>query len=148
MPRTTPYGVFNFVVNINSADDPESELGGFSDVAGLSTETVLAEYRTGSAKENHVRKIPLMHKVGDVTLKRGIVNSKELFKWIKAVRLEGYAAKRDVSVTLRDEAGKSVSVWKLQGAMPLKYTGPTLSGKGGDVAMEELVISSEGFEVE
>ena len=31
--------------------------------------------------------------------------------------------------------------------MPLKYTGPTLAAKGGgDVAMEELVLSIESLE--
>ena len=30
----------------------------------------------------------------------------------------------------------------------MKYTGPTLAGKGGgEVAMEELVLSAEGYEI-
>jgi len=149
MPRSTPYGAFNFSVNLNSPGvDPASELGGFSDVSGLVTETVLAEYRTGNAKENHVKKIPLMHKVGDVTLKRGIVDSTEFFAWIKDTRERAYTAKRDVVITLNDEAGAVVRKWKLMGVIPLKYTGPTLAGKGGDVAMEELVLSAEGIDFE
>lgn len=149
MPRTSPYGAFNFSVNLNSPGvDPESELGGFSDVAGLVTETTMAEYRVGNSKENHVRKVPLMHKVGDVTLKRGLVDSLEFFAWIKETRTAGFKAKRDVTITLKDETGQPVRKWKLQAVVPLKYTGPTLAGKGGDVAVEELVLSSEGFEVE
>jgi phage tail-like protein len=149
MPRTTPYGVFNFSVNLNSPGvDPESELGGFSDVSGLVTETVVSEYRIGNAKENHVKKIPLMHKVGDVTLKRGVVDSNEFFAWIKQTREEGYKSKRDVVITLKDETGAPVRKWTLQSVIPLKYTGPTLAGKGGDVAMEELVLSSEGMVIE
>ena len=149
MPRSTPYGAFNFSVNLNSPGvDPASELGGFSDVSGLVTESVVAEYRNGNAKENHVKKIPLMHKVGDVTLKRGVVDSNEFFAWIKATRETGYSAKRDVVITLRDETGADVRKWKLQSVLPLKYTGPTLAGKGGDVAMEELVLSSEGMIIE
>lgn len=149
MPRSTPYGAFNFSVNLNSPGvDPASELGGFSDVSGLVTESVVAEYRNGNAKENHVKKIPLMHKVGDVTLKRGVVDSTEFFAWIKDTREKGYSAKRDVVITLRDETGADVRKWKLQSVLPLKYTGPTLAGKGGDVAMEELVLSSEGMVIE
>jgi hypothetical protein len=42
-----------------------------------------------------------------------------------------------------------VQKWVLQGCKPMKYTGPTLAGKGGtDVAMEELVLSVEGLEIE
>ncbi|MBC8008533.1 MAG: phage tail protein [Burkholderiales bacterium] len=149
MPRSTPYGAFNFTVNLNSPGvDPESELGGFSDASGLVTESVIAEYRNGNAKENHVRKIPLMHKVGDVTLKRGVIDSNEFFSWIKQTREVGYKAKRDIVITLKDETGAPVRKWKLQSVIPLKYTGPTLAGKGGDMAMEELVLSAEGMDIE
>ena len=149
MPRSTPYGAFNFSVNLNSPGvDPESELGGFSDASGLVTETVVSEYRNGNSKENHVKKIPLMHKVGDVTLKRGVVDSNEFFSWIKQTREQGYKAKRDITITLKDETGTPVRKWTLQSVIPLKYTGPTLAGKGGDVAMEELVLSSEGMLIE
>ena len=121
MPRSTPYGAFNFSVNLNTPGvDPESELGGFSDVASLVTETTLAEYRVGNSKENHVRKVPLMHKVGDVTLKRGVVDSLEFFTWIKDTRTVGFKAKRDVTITLKDETGQPVRKWKLQSVVPLK----------------------------
>ena len=147
--RTTPYGAFNFLVNLNGPVGEEQPLGGFSDVSGLNTEITVAEYRNGNDKENHVRKVPGIHKVGDVTLKRGLVNSKDIWDWISATRTTGYAAKRAVVITLRDEAGTPVQKWKLGGVLPLKYTGPTLAAKGGgDVAMEELVLSSESIESE
>lgn len=150
MPREQPFGAFNFLVNLNSPGvDPGSILGGFSDVSGLGTEMKVAEYRNGNEKENHVRKIPGMHTVSDVTLKRGIVNSKDLWTWIQDVRVNGPAAKREVVITLRDESGKDVQSWKLYGVVPLKYTGPTLAAKGGgDVSMEELSLSVEGLEIE
>lgn len=147
--RVIPYGAFNFLVNLNGPVGPEELLGGFSDVSGLSTEVPMAEYRNGNEKENHVHKVPGIHKVADVTLKRGIVNSQDLWTWIDAVRRTGPLAKREVVITLRDEAGRDVQSWKLRGVVPLKYTGPTLAAKGGgDVAMEELVLSAEGLDLE
>ncbi len=144
--RITPYGAFNFLVNIGGSVGPEEPLGGFSDVSGLSSDITVAEYRNGNDPENHVRKIPGVHKVADVTLKRGIVNSQDLWEWIDNVRLNGIGAKRDVVITLRDEVGQDVQTWTLRGVVPLKYTGPSLSAKGGsDVAMEELVLSAEGL---
>jgi len=150
MARTTPYGAFNFLVDLQGVTPgPDAPLGGFSDVSGLSSEITMAEYRNGNEKENHVRKVPGVHKVGDVTLKRGIVKSKDLWDWITAVRTTGYAAKRNAIITLRDEAGAPVQKWTLFNCAPMKYTGPTLAAKGGgDVAMEELVLSAEGFELE
>jgi len=95
-----------------------------------------------------VRKVQGVHKVGDVTLKRGIVNSGDLWAWIQDTRIKGPDAKKEVSITLRDEAGKNVQTWNLHFVIPLKYTGPTLAAKGGgDVAMEELVLSSEGLDL-
>jgi len=146
--RTTPFGAFNFIVNINGPVGPEEPLGGFSDVSGLMTEMTISEYRNGNEKENHVRKVPGVHKVSDVTLKRGIVSSKDLWEWIDQVRTTGPLAKREVVITLRNESGEDVQSWKLRGVVPLKYTGPTLAAKGGgEVAMEELVLSSEALEL-
>ena len=54
-----------------------------------------------------------------------------------------------IIATLLDEAQAPVQSWVLRGVVPSKYTGPTLAGKGGgDVAMEELVLSAQALEVE
>lgn len=148
--RTTPYTAFNFLVSIIGSDRPSNEpLGGFSDVSGLSTEFTMAEYRYGNDPEEHVRKVPGVHKVGDVTLKRGIVNSTDLWQWVQQVRDVGPGAQRDVVITMLSEGGSPVQNWKLRSAVPMKYTGPTFAAKGGgDVAMEELVLAAEGVEFE
>jgi phage tail-like protein len=147
--RTTPYGAFNFLVNLNGPIGEDQPLGGFSDVSGLGTEITIAEYRNGNERPNHVRKVPGIHKVSDVTLKRGIVSSRDLWEWISQTRNEGVAGKRTVVITLHDEAGNPVQKWTLGNVVPMKYTGPTLAAKGGgDVAMEELVLSSESLESE
>lgn len=142
--RTTPYGAFNYVVNFDGGET----FGGFSDVSGLGTEITVAEYRNGNDKENHVRKVGGVHKVSDVTLKRGILNSKTLFDWIGQARVQGPAAQKSVSITLLDESQKPVQTWVLRGVIPMKYTGPTLAGKGGgEVAIEEVVLSAEALEL-
>jgi phage tail-like protein len=143
--RTHPYGAFNFLVNIDGGET----FGGFSDVSGLGTDITIAEYRNGNEKENHVRKVPGIHKVGDITLKRGVIDSKSLWDWIKQTRTTGVAAQKNVVITLLDEAQSAVQSWKLRGVVPMKYTGPTLAAKGGgDVAMEELVLSAEAIELD
>jgi phage tail-like protein len=120
---------------------------GFSEVTGLGAEITMAEYRNGDDKENHVRKIPNINKVSDVTLKRGIIKSKDLWDWIDETRTSGWVAQRDVTITLLDEArAGDVGRWSLRNTVPIKYTGPSLNAKGGtDVAMEELVLSAESI---
>jgi len=142
--RTTPYGAFNYLVNF---DGDEKVFGGFSDVSGIGSEIKVAEYRNGNEKENHSRKVAGINTAADVTLKRGIVDSKSLWKWIGEARINGPAAQKTVTITLLDESQKPVQSWVLRGAIPMKYTGPTLAGKGGgDVAMEEMVLSAESME--
>ncbi len=142
MSRDLPYGAFNYIVNFNGSE----EFGGFSDVSGLGTELTLAEYRNGNDQENHVSKVPGVHKVTDVTLKRGIIDSSGMWEWINESRTAGPAARKNVTITLMNEAREAVQAWTLRGVLPMKYTGPTLAAKGGgDVAMEELVLAAEGF---
>jgi len=144
--RDTPYGAFNFVVELNDGSDAATAVGGFTDVSGLGTEITLMDYRQGNDKENRVRKVPGLHKAADVTLKRGVMGTTNFWQWIADTR-RSPRTQRNVLITLNDEQGNPVMRWKLINARPMKWTGPTLAGKGGsDVAMEELVITSEGFE--
>jgi phage tail-like protein len=93
-----------------------------------------------------VRKVPNTHKLDDITLKRGLVGSTDLFEWIKTVR-DGTADPRNVTITVMDEARNAVAVYTLRNAQPKKYSGPTLAAKGGgEVAMEELHLVHEGIE--
>ena len=140
--RNLPYGAFNFLVDLG-----EGAAGGFSDVSGLSTDVTIAEYRNGNDKVNHVHKVPGLHKTGDVTLKRGVISSTDLWNWVRQVRTSGPAARRNVLITLLAEDGQPVQAWRLLNVVPMRYAGPTLSAKGGgDVAMEELVLSCELIE--
>jgi len=141
--REVPYPNFNFQV----IDQDDGALGGFSDVSGLNAEITVAEYRNGNDPENHVTKIPGVHKFENVTLKRGVVNSKSFFDWFKAAWQTGPAAKRTIRILLQDEAHEAVQQWKLTGAFPMKYTGPTMAAKGGtETAMEEWQICYDNME--
>jgi phage tail-like protein len=147
--RDNPYGAFNFIVSLGGdqgSGDEGQIVGGFSDVSGLGFEVQFGEYRNGNEKVNTVRKIQNTFKVDDVTLKRGLVGSKDLFAWLQEVR-QGTIDARNVTISLLDEARSTVATWKLLSAQPKKWTGPTLAAKGGtESAMEELVLCPEGIE--
>jgi len=138
MTRASPYQAFNFVVVLSGV-----EVGGFTEVSGLSLSMDITDDRAGRSLKSPVRKVLTMHKSGDVTLKRGIVSSGDFSAWITS---SGKQAPRDLTLLLKDEKGAPVHRWALSRATPLKSTGPTLSAKGNDVAMEELVLSCETIE--
>jgi phage tail-like protein len=147
--RANPYGSFNFLVDLGTGDTA-SVRAGFQEVSGLNMEVTTAEYRNGNEAVNHVRKINGIYKVGDITLKRGLIGATDLYEWIKAVREGDQSARRSVTIQLRDEAGQNtVMTWRLTNARPTKWTGPSLNAKGGtDVAIEELVLVCEDLTIE
>jgi phage tail-like protein len=151
--RDNPYSAFNYIVSLGSGVEANNGdgalgtvIGGFSDVSGLSTEVKYAEYRNGNEMVNTPRKVPNSWTADDVTLKRGLVGSVDLFQWLATVR-GGVADARDVTITLMDEARNPVVTWTLRRAQPKKWSGPTLAAKGGEVAMEELLLVHEGIEM-
>jgi phage tail-like protein len=147
--RDNPYAAFNFLVSLGGAQGDGGEgtiVGGFSDASGFGLDVNYSEYRNGNEKFNTTRKVPNTHKLDDVTLKRGLVGSTDLFDWVKTVR-DGTADPRNVTITLLDEARNAVATWRLRRAQPKKWVGPTLAAKGGgEVAMEELHLVHEGIE--
>jgi phage tail-like protein len=148
-PRDNPYGAFNYLVTLGGAQGDGSLgtiVGGFSDVSGLGFDVGYSDYRNGNEMVNTVRHVPNTFKNDEITLKRGLIGSDDLFTWLKGVR-DGVADPRTVTITLLDEARSPVAVFKLQKAQPKKWTGPTLAAKGGgEVAMEELHLVHEGIE--
>jgi phage tail-like protein len=148
--RETPYSAFNFQVELEPGQGAEVQAG-FAEVSGLNAEVTIAEYRNGNSAVNYVSKVLGIHKAGDVTLKRGVIGHQNLYEWLEIVRAGKVSeAKRNIVIKLMSEdRSEAVVAWKVRGAMPIKWTGPTLTAKGGgDVAMEELVLSVETIEQE
>lgn len=147
--REDPYGAFNYRVTISPRSGLEIS-GAFSDVSGFSSEISYAEYRDGTDPLNAPRKIPTTYKVGDITLKRGLLGGLDLWQWTAQVMAGDPKARATVVIQLLDEGNKeTVFTWTLHNARPSKWSGPTLAAKGGtDVAMEELVFVAENLTVE
>ena len=148
--RERPYSQFNFRVEIANGPDAGSTRAAFQEVSGLGIEITVAEYRAGNFKDNAPIKVMGTYKVPDVTLKRGVMGELEtLYNWIHAVRNGNQEQLRTVTIELQNEDHtQTVQAWKLTNARPIKYTGPSLSGKGTDVAIEELVLAAERIDLE
>lgn len=146
--RDLPYSQFNFLVDLGwgGTEGPEA---GFQECSGIGIEMQVIEYRNGNDKENAVRKITGLHKVADVTLKRGIIGSLALWQWLDQVRNGDQTALRTVSIHLQSEDHTSiVQTWRLLRARPVRYVSGPLNAKGNDVAAEELTLAYERLEVE
>ncbi len=146
--RERPYVQFNFLVDLG-AGNTEGPEAGFQEVSGIGMEVTVAEYRNGNAKENSVMKVTGLNKSTDVTLKRGVIGSLNLYEWLNDIRNGNQNALRNVTVMLQNEDHTSVvQTWKLMRARIIKHTSGPLNAKGTDVAMEELVLAYERLEME
>ncbi len=146
--RDRPYVQFNFLVDLGTGntDGPEA---GFQEVSGIGMEVTVSEYRNGNSKENSVMKITGLNKSSDVTLKRGVVGSLNLYAWLNDIRNGNQNAKRNVTILLQNEDHTAVvQTWKLIRACITKHTSGPFNAKGTDVAMEELVLAYERLEME
>jgi|SRR5499427_2721074 len=146
--RERPYVQFNFLVDLGTGNTNGPEAG-FQEVSGIGMEVTVSEYRTGNTKENSVLKITGLNKMSDVTLKRGVIGSLNLYQWLNDIRNGDQNALRTVTIQLQSEDHSAVvATWKLMRARITKHTSGPLNAKGTDVAMEELVLAYERLEME
>jgi phage tail-like protein len=146
--RERPYAQFNFLVDLGSGvtEGPEA---GFQECGPISMSVDVIEYRNGNEKENAPRKLTGLQRVGDVTLKRGIIGSLNLYQWLDQIRNGDAAGYRNVTIQLQNEDRTAVAqTWKLLNARIVKHTSGPLNAKGTDVAMEELTLAYERLEME
>ena len=145
--RDRPYVQFNFLVYLGDGNETQPQ-GGFQEMSNVGMEVTVAEYRVGNARENSVQKITGLNKATDVTMKRGVIGSLNLYKWLDQIRNGDQNAFRTVTVTLQNEDHTdAVMTWKLLRARIIKSTFGPFNAKGTDVAMEELVLAYERLEM-
>ncbi|MCM8593851.1 phage tail protein [Accumulibacter sp.] len=146
--RDRPYVQFNFHVNLGDGvtNTPQA---GFQEISGIGMEVTITEYRPGNYAFNNVIKTAGLNKATDVTMKRGVIGSLDLYKWLDDVRNGSNNGLRTVTIELKSEDRSStVQTWRLINARIMKHQSGPLSAKGTDVAMEELTLSYERLEME
>lgn len=139
--RNDPFAAFNFLVEIDNVT-----VAGFSEIAGVMTETDVIEYRTGDL-DITVKKLPGLKKFSNITLKRGFTDSKELWDWRKKV-LDGKTERQSGSIVLLNEAREEALRWNFREAWPRKWEGPAFNAKTNEVGIETLELVCESIEQE
>ena len=122
--------------------------GAFREVGGLDSETEVIEHRvTGKGGNLIVHKVPGALKWSNITLKRGITDSMDMWQWRKVVE-EGNMpeARKNGTITMYNQKGDPIARWNFINAWPSKLTGPSANAANNEVAIEELEITHEGYE--
>lgn len=121
---------------------------GFSEITGLTQENQVIEYRDGAFPEYSSIKMPGLRKFNNITMKRGIIKADNEFStWLTTIKLNK-VERRDIIISLLDEAHNPVMVWKVHNAFPVKVEGPQLKASANEVAIESIEVTHEGLELQ
>ena len=138
--RNDPYRGFNFLIEIDGITR-----AGFREASGLDSSQDPVEYREGTDPIT-ARKLYGLIKYSNISLKWGITDDADLWKWRKRV-MDGEElrkVRKTLSIVLRNEAGKEKIRWNISDAWPTKWTGPSFNATSNDVAIETLELAHEG----
>ena len=136
--RTDPYLTSKFYIEIQGI-----EQASFAECSGLAVETEVFEYQEGGLNE-YVHKLPGRSKVSNVTLKRGITDSNELWDWYRDV-VQGKIERKNVSIVLYDLEGNEVMRWAFIDAYPVKWSGPAFKADANAITIETLELAHRGM---
>jgi phage tail-like protein len=121
--------------------------GAFRECSGLGSENEIVEEKASGPKgEQVMKKIPGRMKWGDITLKRGMTDDMDMWKWRQLVE-EGKIvdARKNGAIVMFDQKGGEIARWDLINAWPSKISGPTANAGNNEVAIEELTITHESY---
>lgn len=142
-----PYFAYNFHVEINGI-----QVGGFSEVSGLSIETEIETIKEGGVNETEY-KLLKGTKYSNITLKHGMIDRDELWSWYQDI-IHGNRAntsapirrkRKTVNIYLNDSLKQNVWQWYIIGAYPVKWDGPAFNATGNAIAIETLVLAHQGI---
>jgi len=121
--------------------------GAFRECSGLGSEHEVVEQKaSGPDGRQILQKIPGRMKYSDITLKRGITDAMDMWKWRKLVE-DGKVTQARYAVMIKMHAadGSVVARWELTNAWPSKITGPAANATNNEIGVEELVLVHEGY---
>lgn len=127
------------------------EIGGaivawFTECNGLNVERESTPHSEGGVND-YIHQLPGQVKYTNITLKRGIGDDEQLWKWFQEGLYDGKVKRQNVSIILFSTDRKKGKRWNLREAYPVKWTGPTLKTDSNNVAFETLEIVHHGFEI-
>ncbi len=146
-----PLHVFRFHVDFHEdPTNPETGKtplcsGSFSECTGLEATMEPKVIKEGG------RNYGAIQRSGPVTfatviLKRGMTETRDLWKWFELVTVKAkYAHRLSATINMYDVAGEAKVAWRLEHALPIKFKAADLNAKGTEVGVEELHLAHEGL---
>ena len=137
--RNDPYGGFGFLIEFEGLI-----AGGFSEVSGLQIETTIEAFKEGGLND-YQHKLPgPTNYPSNLVLKSGVTDYLMMWSWYDDVRA-GNIKRRNGSIYLLDRKGLPAMWWDVEGAYPVKWSGPELRADSNAVAVETVEFVHRGI---
>lgn len=123
------------------------------EISGLGIENTPAQEIHGSSKGGRITRqaTPTVVKFTNITLKVIATVDKDLYDWYQKCNEDMGDARswaqnrKTASVVAYDQQTNEQARWNILNCYPCKYTGPTLTASGGDMANETIELVHEGI---
>ena len=158
---TDPYVGFRFRISLGHI-----EIVGAAKCTGLESEVKVFEYPEGGLN-THLLKFPERCSLKNITIKRGLTQSYDLYDWYLDVASGSFdhdnqrpagsgtsglgnendqSVDKKISISLIDSSGETLKEWVLRRAFPVKWVGPEFKATDNVVAFESIELAHEGLE--
>ena len=121
-------------------------IAGFQEVSGLESSIEIHSYNEGG-RNGFTHKFATTVNFGNITFKRGVALTPDLWNWYHEVRRGSFGARRSIMIAHLGPAGDPAMVWYVQRALPAKFSGPSWNSAQSSVAVESLEVAHEGLEL-
>ena len=146
--ETYPFTVFNFQVVLTLPDQSKPLCNAaFAECSGLEMNMKPKTYQEGG---NNAQQIHLAGPTtyGQLTLKRGMTDSFDLWKWFDKVAGGDYRLRAHGVVAMLSSDGRNIDArFELIRCLPLKIKAPALNAKEGVIAIEEMQVAYERMKI-
>lgn len=127
-----------FVVAID-----ETSLGTFNSCEGLGAEVEMEQRKEGG-NNTMIWQLPTRVKYSNIKLSRPVQpDSAKLMQWF--IGSVGKYKRCTATIEARTLGGQKVATWGLLDVVPVRWTGPSLTGDSPKVATETLELAHHGF---
>jgi phage tail-like protein len=121
--------------------------GAFRECTGIGSENEVVEYKaSGTQGKMVLKKVPGRMKWNNITLKRGITDTMDLWDWrgqVEQGKVED--ARKNGSITMHNQNGEAVARWDFVDVWPSKITGPSFNATNNEIGIEELELVHTGY---
>lgn len=138
-----PAAEFRFYVEIDGLVE-----GAFAECSGLKAEREIITYKEGGVN-HYAHKLAGRTTYGDITLRKGVMFTIELWDWFEDGIKNGKVKKRDLTIIQYSSYFNIPARWyHVEDAFPVSWEGSSLRTDSNQLAMESLTLTFKKLEPE